>query len=394
VLVLTLVGRTAVEFSSAPSLVQIVPSLTTLGLVAGANGVPPGLASPGFAIVEKLPLFLFDLFTGAILYQMVLERTGRGSMAQVAFATWFLNPLVILESAVHGAFDVIPVFFSVLAIYCIPRGMVLTGGAALGLAASLKVFPLLLLPLFLALLIRTGERRLGPVLRREVVFGVGLAAGILVSSWPPTLFNGFVDRVITPQGGPLNVLPAYFGGFGPFAFLTLPGLGGVQATLAAHATGVFLALVLVALAVLLFLAYRLARGTGPVADSELWRMAGLSAMAVLLAFPYVQPQYLLWGLPFLVLLAVTSRKDAALLWAATAFASAYVLLSIAGPFYSFVPLYYLPPRMPSPGVLSSLLEWFRFAPWVGFLTTVPAVLLLALLLRRIALRPTSKGSPT
>ena len=393
ILLLNLIGQASASLSSAPALVQLVPSLTTLGGVAGVTGVPPGLASPLYAIVEKAPLIVFDVLTGAVLYQLILERTGERSRAQLAFGFWFLNPLVILESSVHGAFDVLPVFFTVLAVYFLPRGRFLTAGLSLGLAASLKLYPLFLLPLCAAALIRSGPRDVGSLLRRGASFGLGVVGMLALTSWPPILAAGFADRVVLETGGPFATLPPYFGGFGPWGFLTYPGLAGVEARFGAQAEWLVPLLAAFAVALLVLLAYRFARLPEPVHDVELWRSAALSSATILLAVPYAQPQYLLWVLPFLVLLTLVDRRDAAVLVVMTAVASAYVLLWIAGPYYSFLPWFYLPPHVPPAGVTTSLLAWFRLGTLIGFLTTVPAAGLLGYLLARHSSSRLATGAP-
>ncbi|MCI4319970.1 MAG: glycosyltransferase 87 family protein [Thermoplasmata archaeon] len=393
ILLLNLVGQGSASLSSASALLPLVPSLTTLGAVAGVTGVPPGLASPLYAVVEKAPLILFDVLTGALLYQLIIERTGERSRAQLAFGLWFLNPLVILESSVHGAFDVLPVFFTLLAVYCLPRGRFVTGGLSLGLAASLKLFPLLLLPLFAASLIRYGERGSAPLLRRGTAFAVGVVGVLGLTSWPPVLAAGFADRVILESGGPFTTLSTYYGGFGPWGVLTYPGLAGIESVVQAQSVWLLPALAVLAVAVLLLLAYRFGRLPGQLTEEQLWRSAALSSAAILLAVPYVQPQYLLWVLPFLVLLTVLDRRDALVLAAMTIIASAYVLLWIAGPYYSFLPWFYLPPHVPPAAVTASLLAGFKLGSLVGSLTTVPAAFLLGYLLARHAsARPTAGAS--
>ncbi|MCI4351270.1 MAG: hypothetical protein L3K15_07145 [Thermoplasmata archaeon] len=393
VLLLNLIGRSTAAIASPGSLIQLLPALTMVGATSGVTGLPVGLASPLYSLVEKTPLFVFDALTGLILYQVVLERTGRLRPAQLVVVGWFLNPLVIVESAVHGAFDVLPVFFMALALYCVPRGQVLTAGAALGLAVSLKGFPLLLLPLFVVLVYRLGERNLNAAIRREGIFGIGVASTILATIWPPSLLEGFAERVVLPQGGPISALPTFYGGFGPWAFASYPGFSGVEVALGARTAIVVPLLIATAIAVVAFIAYRVARSAAALDEDRIWRAAALSTTAILLAVPYVQPQYLLWILPFYLVVVVLNRRDVALVWGITVLASLYALLAFAGPYSTILPLYFPPPHTPPPYVVQSLQSWPPFSSWVGFATTLPASALLGTLVLRLLRTPRSRGIP-
>ena len=114
---------------------------------------PSYVPGPGYAIAEKAPLFLFDLLTGILLSVIVKERGGSEATSRLVFALWFLNPLTIVESSLHGAFDTIPTFFLLATLYLLLHDRSLVAGVALALGTALKIFPAVFIPLLLACLV-------------------------------------------------------------------------------------------------------------------------------------------------------------------------------------------------------------------------------------------------
>ena len=92
----------------------------------------------------KLWLLPFDLAVGVLLAGLL-----RDHRQQIwALALWCLNPIMIYTTAVHGQFDAVPIFFTVLALWSARRQQYRWAAAALGLGAAVKLYPLLfVLPL-------------------------------------------------------------------------------------------------------------------------------------------------------------------------------------------------------------------------------------------------------
>ncbi|MCI4368990.1 MAG: hypothetical protein L3K09_05450, partial [Thermoplasmata archaeon] len=63
----------------------------------------PFMPTPGILFLLKLPFILADVGVALLLYA-VGRRSGEGRGTLLAMA-WFLNPVVIWASAVHGEVD-------------------------------------------------------------------------------------------------------------------------------------------------------------------------------------------------------------------------------------------------------------------------------------------------
>ncbi len=111
-------------------------------LFAQAFLFPLALAIPpsnefNFLLALRLVFLTFNMGTGILLWEML------GSKRPLA-TLWFLNPLVL--GVTQYQFDSIPTFFLLLAIYAL-RGSAVMSSWLLGIGASLKVYPGLLLPM-------------------------------------------------------------------------------------------------------------------------------------------------------------------------------------------------------------------------------------------------------
>ena len=169
------VGPVAVYHGSFPVRYNH-PPLT--GLLLGAldwltrRGVPFRLAFRSLAIAADLgsTLLVFE-----VLARRVPARTAAVTAALVA-----VNPVMAIISAFHGNTDGLFVFLLLLAAWLLlDRDAPAAAGLALAAAAGIKPVPLLLVPVFAALLARR------PAARR-VRFGAAFAAAT-AALWAPAL---------------------------------------------------------------------------------------------------------------------------------------------------------------------------------------------------------------
>ena len=99
------------------------------------------LTSLAFNVVVKIPIVIADVLVGYMIYKLILGMTGNEKKATYGFALWFLCPIVIYTSAVHGMFDSITVLFMVFSVYSVYKGKYFLAGASLSVAVLTKVFP-------------------------------------------------------------------------------------------------------------------------------------------------------------------------------------------------------------------------------------------------------------
>jgi hypothetical protein len=372
VLLLSLFGRTAALFEPGYRIVTLLPTLVSIDTQLGTNILPPGLASPIFAIVEKVPLIAFDVLTGYVLYLFAQELGADKSRARFAFALWFLNPLVLIDSSVHGAYDVLPSFFTLAAIFLLLRRVPGSAGAAYGLGIALKLWPIFLLPLFVALLWRT-ETHHRP--RALALFAAAAAGVIALTFWPPGLLGTYLTVVTTgPSVG------ESFGGLWVWSLTSLPGAGGFRAFLSSHTAIVLFATTAGAVAAILYLAFRFLRPS-PTEEAFPRQLVGsfiLGLLAIYTTLAIVQPQYLIWILPFLVLYgAAFGRFVRSMAWISV-FASLFVTVGLGGPLFLFQPLVFFAGAIPLSDDIVSLRTGILASQYVIPLTTVLTFLALLL----------------
>lgn len=105
----------------------------------------------------KVPLAIADIVSAIYLYKIFLMKFTKATSIKFTFLFVF-NPLVIFESAGGGFNDPIPIAFTVISFYYVlasrerleswRRGYVLRSAFFLGLGVAIKIYPLLLLPVF------------------------------------------------------------------------------------------------------------------------------------------------------------------------------------------------------------------------------------------------------
>jgi len=93
-----------------------------------------------FLLISKIPYLLFDFGIAYLLYKIYGENILK---------IWLYNPFSFYFIYVLANFDVIPVFFTVLAYYYLRQNKEFLAFFSLGLAVALKLYPLMFFPFFL-----------------------------------------------------------------------------------------------------------------------------------------------------------------------------------------------------------------------------------------------------
>jgi hypothetical protein len=106
----------------------------------------------GFAVLVKLPVLIADLGLVALLFRMGVGR-GLGMLPAWLYA---LHPVSILVTGFHGQFDAAALLCVLLAIFWLEAGRLDRSALALAGGIALKSFPVLLVPFFLLAL--SGSR--------------------------------------------------------------------------------------------------------------------------------------------------------------------------------------------------------------------------------------------
>ncbi|MHB1435321.1 MAG: glycosyltransferase 87 family protein [Thermoplasmata archaeon] len=369
---LALAGRIAGGFLGTPVLVGADPGLLRFYATSSLQWTG-SLATPTFALVEKLPLFLLDLGAAGLAYLLVRECADE-RRARWALVGLFWNPLLLFLSAVPGEFDILPAFLVLAAVYLAMHGRGLSSGAALGLGAAIKLFPLFFLPLVLAILWRRG----GPIpSRRAVPVSTALVGAAAVLTWvflPLSTARAYLGSLFT---GP--TVGQSHGGFGLWSWVQLPHLTPVNwwffwntapITTAMEVVAVGLALAVA----LLYLARRPKEGIDPV---RTFGAATLTGLATLLTMNVVEPQYLIWILPWLVITAAVTEHFRWSLVAVTAAGLGFLLFGLGGPLYWLEPVAVFTPYLSWGAFTQNLAAWAPTAALVAPICFVVGALALA-----------------
>ena len=193
-----------------------------------------------------------------VLVLLDLLRRGRQGMHWVLAYAW--NPLLATEVAGSGHIDIVGVLFLLVSFYALIRHWRTIAAVTFGLAVSVKLLPIVLLPLY-------WKR-------------VRIRDGILATMVVGLLYVPFLKREWIPTGSLATYVRSFR--FNDPVFAILERVAAPQ--------------LVTALAVLLgfLIAIRMrSRSSALSSDAFAWPMAGS-----LLCAPVVYPWYLLWMLPF------------------------------------------------------------------------------------------------
>jgi 4-amino-4-deoxy-L-arabinose transferase-like glycosyltransferase len=247
-----------------------------------------------FPFLIRVPACLADFVTTLLVFELVrLARPAK--QAAIAAALVACSPVLIVVSGFHGNTDPVFVMFSLLTLYLlVVRVWALSAGVAFGIALSIKLVPVVLVPVLMVVLIRLGWRRLAAFAGGGAIVFLVLWLPVLVSRWQP-----FRKQVLSYNGGVLRQwgLPQFLG------WLDGPGAGGWLA--GSSRFGILLVCGLAAAAV----AWRRPDAVVPA--------AGLSLVLFLVLSPAFGMQYLAWALAAAYLVdmaAATAYNIVASVW--------------------------------------------------------------------------------
>ncbi len=226
-----------------------------------------------FPFLIRVPACLADFVTTLLVFELVrLARPSR--QAAIAAVLFVCSPVLFVVSGFHGNTDPVFVMFSLLSVYLlVVRGWALAAGAAFGIALSIKLVPVVLLPVLLVVLVRLGWRRVAGFAGGGAIVFLLLWVPVIVSRW-----EAFREQVLSYNGSALREwgLPQFL------TWVNVPGGGGWLA-----GPGRFGILLV----------------SGLLAAAVVWRRpdavvaaVGLSLVLFLLLSPAFGMQYLVWPL--------------------------------------------------------------------------------------------------
>jgi hypothetical protein len=276
----------------------------------------PVVTTPWATALYKLPMMVADVATAYLVWR-IAGRLGYDAVRQRRAALWwFLNPLVIMTTAVQGQIDSLAAFAIALGVLATLEETWWLAGVAVSIGVAVKLAPgLVALPFAGYLLARSRERW-----RSLAGFVAGGVVGALVLIGPEA-GHGLVTDVFTRA----NVDSA-IGGIGISGLLRLSSLSGVYSWATVHFVGLNRSInvlqFLVALAGGLW-CWRRGR------DSTLVRVVAAVVLFTLMINVVANPQYLVWIVPMMALGAQGSTS--ADRW----WRGALLTVGISGPIYLY-----------------------------------------------------------
>lgn len=214
----------------------------------------------------KLPYLLFDAGISILLYKFFKDPKNKF----LALTLWIFNPINLYATYMMGQFDIIPTFFTILALYlAVKNEKYFLASLFLGIGACFKIYPIL----FLVPLALFKEKWLD----RAKIIGIGLLAYIAT-----------ILPFISSPGFRATALVA--GQTTKSLYATLPISGG-------EAIIYFPLFILFAYIVFFY---------GKAKLNNLWERFFILIL-VFFVFTHTHPQWFLWLTPFLVIDLVKSQ---------------------------------------------------------------------------------------
>ncbi len=153
----------------------------------------------------KLPILLFDLFTGVLIFLLVKRVSSRERAIQ-AFFLWYLNPYAIYFMEYEGTFEIIPTCLTLLTALFAIRGRWPAAGLSLLAGTVLRVFPIFAFPMLTVLAIKQGAGRWAAP-KFFAAFALPMFAGLYLAGYDA------LSRVIESFWTSRTYLGYYFTGF-------------------------------------------------------------------------------------------------------------------------------------------------------------------------------------
>lgn len=133
----------------------------------------------GTLLALKLPYLIFDLAAGLALLALVADAAPRHQIK--AWAFWMLSPIGLYASYAFGRYEMFAVAFVVAALLACERGHPWWGAVALGMAITMRGYPIVLVPLFALIVVRRPWAQVAWAALALVPLGVVLYTNTLLA---------------------------------------------------------------------------------------------------------------------------------------------------------------------------------------------------------------------
>jgi hypothetical protein len=237
----------------------------------------------------KLPFIAADLWIALLLRRCIYRATLNEREGRRAALVWLFNPIAIFYTAVHGQFDALPAALMLFGFALIQERQEARAFGALLLSGTAKYFGYLLVPMLWAwggTKAHGGTRAARMGIATAVVASLGFAS-VAVPGLGGSLFGGLASDVTGSKASLWSL-------WGPLASLGQLGLWWIP-LFACLYVGVLVELRL--------------RRSSHAADPLRFLGAATGTLAILMALdPFANPQFYIWVMPLLIVLAFAHRS--------------------------------------------------------------------------------------
>jgi hypothetical protein len=160
-------------------------------LLAAINAISSHGPSVRFLI--RVPASCADVISAVLVFELVRRRQSLGQ-ATVAAAVLAFSPVLVVISGFHGNTDPAFVMFTLLSAYLVVKGRPFMAGASAAIAISIKLVPVVALPVLAVGLLRE-RRRLVAATAGFLAVLVPLWGAVVVRQW-----SGFKRNVLDYKG--------------------------------------------------------------------------------------------------------------------------------------------------------------------------------------------------
>jgi Gpi18-like mannosyltransferase len=281
-----------------------------------------------FNFLIKLPIFIADILSAFLIMKIISQSTSNKIAPYAAALIWFLNPYLIWISAVWGMWDSIAALLTIGCLYFLVKKQLLLSSICLLIGIIVKLYPLLFL-FPVAYYLWASYKNKIVLLKYFAVIFVGIMIMLLISiNDLSDFFSGFLLLRYNSANIIFNS-PRAFG-------LTYWSIDTLNLVTVSKEVVSLLSLILLVVCFGI-VCLKIKKISFQTSIFDLTISFSLMLFAFYLAFRLVLDQWVVWVLPFLVILYGGKKINSWLFYSVTFLALVYSLLNCPLPFF-FLPL--------------------------------------------------------
>jgi hypothetical protein len=176
-----------------------------------------------YVLALKIPIILGELLLAVVIYNM-LKAEANERIATATYLIFLFCPFIMAVGTIWGMFDAIALIFALLAAYTLHRNWG-TSSVFLAVASALKLFPLVLAPLYSLLLyksMKSKKRAANYLIHTIAITGVLTFLPMIAFNWPTANMYNALTYHVTTSNPSYDLLASFpYGAASPFNVATL-----------------------------------------------------------------------------------------------------------------------------------------------------------------------------